>query len=280
MNIKITSDSTCDLSAELVQKYDVSVFPLYVVKDGKHHKDGIEITPDDIYAHVASGGAMCTTAALSIGDYIENFKELSPKYDAVIHINISEGFSCCHQNARLAAQEFSNVYVVDSRNLSTGHGHVVIEAYELAQKGLEPQEICRQLEEFVNKVDASFILDRLDYLAKGGRCSAVTAFGANLLKLKVCIEVKDGGMGAGKKYRGSYEKCMVEYITERLKDMSDIRDDRIFITHSGLSEELIKTAYNTVKKCGKFKNIYITRAGCTVSNHCGENTMGVLYIHK
>ena len=280
MNIKITADSTCDLSPELIQKYDVAIFPLYVVKGGQHYRDGIEIKPDDIYAHVAETGEMCTTAALSIGDYIEYFKELSSKYDAVIHINISQGFSCCYQNACLAAQEFDNVYVVDSRNLSTGHGHVVIEAYELAQQGIAPQEICERLQEFTERVDASFILDRLDYLAKGGRCSAVAAFGANLLKLKVCIEVKDGSMGAGKKYRGPYEKCMVEYITERLRDIDNLRTDRIFVTHSGMSDELIKKAVETVKKCGKFENIYVTRAGCTVSNHCGENTMGVLYIHK
>ena len=280
MNIKITADSTCDLSKELLEKYDVSILPLYVVKGGKHYKDVVEIKPDDVYAHVAQTGEMCTTAALSIGDYIEYFKEYSSKYDAVIHINISQGFSCCHQNACLAAQEFSNVYVVDSRNLSTGHGHVVLEACDLAQQGMEPVEICERLKELTEKVDASFILDRLDYLAKGGRCSAVAAFGANLLKLKVCIEVKDGGMGPGKKYRGAYEKCMVEYITERLKDIDDIRTDRIFITHSGLSEDLIKKACDTVAKCGKFENVYVTRAGCVISNHCGENTMGVLYIHK
>lgn len=280
MNIKITADSTCDLSPELIQKYDVTAFPLYVVKGGQHYRDGVEIKPDDIYAYVAETGEMCTTAALSIGDYTDYFREFASKYDAVIHINISQGFSCCYQNACLAAEEFDNVFVVDSRNLSTGHGHVVIEACELAQQGIAPQEICERLQEFVERVDASFILDRLDYLAKGGRCSAVAAFGANLLKLKVCIEVKDGAMGAGKKYRGPYEKCMVEYITERLRDIDSLRTDRIFITHSGMSDELIKKAIETVKKCGKFENIYVTRAGCTVSNHCGENTMGVLYIHK
>ena len=280
MNIKITSDSTCDLSPELLQKYDVAILPLYVVKGGKHYKDVYEIKPDDVYSYVAETGEMCSTAALSIGDYIEYFKEYSSKYDAVIHVNLSQGFSCCHQNALLAAQEFDNVYVVDSRNLSTGHGHVVIEAYELAQQGITPQEICDRLAEFVEKVDASFILNRLDYLAKGGRCSSVAALGANLLKLKVCIEVKDGGMGAGKKYRGAYDKCMVEYITERLSDIGNIRTDRIFITHSGLTEDLVKKAVDTVKKCGKFENIYVTRAGCAISNHCGENTMGVLFIKK
>ncbi|MBQ2866202.1 MAG: DegV family protein [Clostridia bacterium] len=280
MKIKITTDSTCDLSKELLEQYNITILPLYVVKGGEHYKDFFEIDPDDVYAHVAETGEMCSTAALSIGDYIEYFKPFAAEYDAVIHINISQKFSCCYQNAQLAAQEFDNVYVVDSRNLSTGHGHVVLEACQLAQQGMEPQDICCQLSELTDKVDASFILNRLDYLAKGGRCSAVAALGANLLKLKVCIEVKDGGMGAGKKYRGAYDKCMVEYITERLSDIDNIRTDRVFITHSGLSEELIAKAVAAVKKCGKFENIYVTRAGCVISNHCGENTMGVLFIRK
>ena len=280
MNIKITSDSTCDLSKELIERFGVEVLPLYIVKDEKYYKDGLEIHPDDIFAHVSGGGKMCTTSALSIGDYSEVFRELSGKYDAVIHVNISSGFSCCHQNACLAAEEFDNVYVVDSKNLSTGQGHVVIEACQLAAQGLDPKTIVEKLNEFVTKVDASFILNRLDYLAKGGRCSAIAAFGANLLKLKPCIEVQNGTMDAAKKYRGPYDKCMVSYIQDRLANVSELRTDRIFITHSGMSQELIDLALKTVKECGNFDEIFITRAGCTVSCHCGENTMGVLYIHK
>ncbi len=277
MNIKITSDSTCDLSKEILEKYGIGIVPLYVVKDGKHFRDGVDIFPEDIYAHVSAGGDLCGTAALSIGDYIEVFRPLSEKYDAVIHVNISAEFSSCHQNACLAAQEFKNVYVVDSRNLSSGQGHVALEAAQLAKEGKTPQEICESLKEFTERVNASFILNRLDYMRKGGRCSSVAALGANLLKLRPCIVVEDGKMHAEKKYRGTFETCVTEYIKDRLSVDYPIRQDRIFVTHSGVSPEVEAAAVKTVKSFG-FENVYVTHAGCTVCGHCGENTIGVLYI--
>ena len=193
---------------------------------------------------------------------------------------VSLDFSCCYQNAKLAAADFDNVYVVDSRNLSTGHGLVVLEAERMAREGMEPEAIVAALEALTGRVEASFILDRLDYMKMGGRCSAVTLLGANLLRLRPCIEVRDGKMGVGKKYRGSFEKCLVQYITDKLGGRTDLELRRVFITHSGLPEQTVQKAVETVQSLQKFEEIDVTRAGCTVSSHCGPGTIGVLFIRK
>lgn len=280
MRYKITADSTCDLGRDLIERYDIGILPLYVQLGEKTYRDGIDIQPDDIYAHVAAGGGLATTAAVNLADYVRAFTELSDRYDFVIHVNISSDFSCSHQNAKLAAADLPNVYVVDSRNLSTGHGHIVLEAARMAAEGMGPEEIVQQLEALTARVDASFILEQLEYMKKGGRCSAVALLGANLLKLRPCIEVKDGKMGVGKKYRGSFEKCLVQYITDKIGARSDLELRRIFITHSGLPEEMVQKAVETVQKLQPFDEICVTRAGCTVSSHCGPGTIGVLYIRK
>lgn len=281
MKVKITGDSTCDLSPALLEQYDIGVTPLYVVRDGQAYKDGLEITPDDIYAHVNAGGAMCSTAAVSVADYVGYFSEYLKTYDAIVHINISSEFSACYQNALLASQELGGrVYPVDSRNLSTGSGHLALDAAELAAEGLSAPEIQAELNARKDKLDVSFLLDTLKYLHKGGRCSAVAVLGANLLNLKPCIEVKDGRMGVGKKYRGSMGKCLVQYVQDRLAGRNDIDTRRIFITHSGSSPETIEAVRQAVERCQTFEKILITRAGCTISNHCGPNTLGILYFHK
>ena len=183
----------------------------------KTYRDGIDIQPDDIYAHVAAGGGLATTAAVNLADYVRAFTELSDRYDFVIHVNISSDFSCSHQNAKLAAADLPNVY---SRNLSTGHGHIVLEAARMAAEGMGPEEIVQQLEALTARVDTSFILEQLEYMKKSGRCSAVALLGANLLKLRPCIEVKDGKMGIAKKYRGTFAKCLEAYIADRLAGMT------------------------------------------------------------
>lgn len=233
MRYKITADSTCDLGRDLIERYDIGILPLYVQLGDKTYRDGIDIQPDDIYAHVAAGGGLATTAAVNLADYVRAFTELSDRYDFVIHVNISSDFSCSHQNAKLAAADLPNVYVVDSRSLSTGHGHIVLEAARMAAEGMEPEEIVQQLEALTARVDASFILEQLEYMKKSGRCSAVALLGANLLKLRPCIEVKDGKMGVTKKYRGTFAKCLEAYIADRLAGRDDIELGRIFITHSG-----------------------------------------------
>lgn len=280
MRYQITSDSTCDLSPEQLEEYNIRLLPLYVDMDGRTLRDGVDVKPDDIYAHVAAGGGLPKTAAVNMADYVRAFTELSAKNDFVIHVCISMDFSCCYQNAKLAAADFDNVYVVDSRNLSTGHGLVVLEAERMAREGMEPEAIVAALEELTGRVEASFILDRLDYMKMGGRCSAVTLLGANLLRLRPCIEVRDGKMGVGKKYRGSFEKCLVQYITDKLCGRTDLELRRVFITHSGLPEQTVQKAVETVQSLQKFEEIDVTRAGCTVSSHCGPGTIGVLFIRK
>ena len=280
MTYQILSDSTCDLSPEQLKKYNIRLMPLYVRLGDGEYRDGVDIHPDDIYAHVAAGGELAATAAVNMADYVQVFSEYSRKVDFVLHIDISADFSCCYQNARLAAAEYDNVYVVDSRNLSTGHGLVVLEAARLAESGMAPAEIVRRLNELTARVRASFILDRLDYMKKGGRCSSVAVLGANLLRLRPCIQVRDGKMGVEKKYRGSFEKCVRDYITDRLAGRNDLDLRRVFITHSGVSREVEQLAVETVRSLQPFEEICVTRAGCTVSSHCGPGTLGVLFIEK
>jgi DegV family protein with EDD domain len=280
MKIKVTSDSTCDLSKELVEKYNIGILPLIVVKDGVEHRDGVDIVPADIFAHVAAGGDLCSTAALGVGDYEEYFKQFADDYDGVLHINIGSCFSSCHQNACIASQEFSNVKAVDSKNLSTGQGLVVLKACELAESCESLEELYDQINDFTGRVEASFLLDQLKYMAKGGRCSAATALGANLLNLKPCIEVRDGKMGVVKKYRGNYAKCLANYVKDRLTNRDDLDDWTLFVTHTPVTEECEKAVAAAVAESTPFKNTYWTEAGCTVSCHCGPATLGVLFVRK
>ncbi len=280
MRVKIISDSTCDLSQDLIQKYDIGIVPLIVTKDNQEYLDGITITPADIFAHVASGGSLCSTAARGVAVYQEEFAKYTKEYDGIIHIDIGSGFSSSYQNACIAAEDFDNVRVIDSQNLSTGHGLVVLKACDLAQTAKDLDELKSQLDDYASRVEASFLLDRLDYMVKGGRCSGAAALGANLLSLKPCIEVKDGKMVVVKKYRGHIEKCMASYVKDRLAGRENLDDERIFITHTDVSKESLEATINGVRQYGNFKNVYETVAGCTVSCHCGPGTMGILFVRK
>ena len=280
MKIKIMSDSTCDLSQELVEKFDICIVPLTVVKNDQSFQDGVDITPADIFAHVAAGGDLCSTAAVSVGCYEDLFRKYAAEYDGIIHVNISSEFSCSYQNATLAAEEFENVRVIDSRNLSTGQGLVVLKACELAKTCTDLDELKKQLDEFTGKVEASFLIDQLNYLVKGGRCSSAAALGANLLNLKPCIDVKNGKMTVGKKYRGKFEKCLASYVKERLAERDDLNHGTLFVTHTPVSDASMEAVKETVEAYGQFDNIYWTEAGCTVSCHCGPGTLGVLFVRK
>lgn len=280
MKIKIIADSTCDLSAELIQKHDIHIVPLIVIKDDASYTDGINITPQEIFAHVAAGGSLCSTAAVNVGQYQDIFASYSENYDGVIHINISSEFSSCYQNACLAADEFDNVRVVDSRNLSTGQGLVVLKACELAQSCTSLDDLHQQIQAFTEKVEASFLLDRLEYMVKGGRCSSAAALGANLLNLKPCIEVRGGKMSVVKKYRGNYAKCLATYVKERLADRDDLDKGTLFVTRTPVSEECLEAVKAAVDTYGDFENVYWTEAGCTISCHCGPGTLGVLFVRK
>ena len=280
MRVKIISDSTCDLSPELLERYDIAITPLCVIKDGKEFHDGVDITPADIFTHVDGGGELCSTAAVSQFEYAQMFTRYAKEYDEVVQINIGSNFSCCYQNACLAAQEFDNVFVVDSENLSTGQGLLVVSAAKLAQQGVSGIEIAERVRALVPKVEASFLIDRLDYMQKGGRCSTVAALGANLLKLKPCIEVREGKMSVCKKYRGSFEKCIRQYVKERLDGRTDIAGDLAFITHPACQKNVVDAAMEEAARYGAFDEVIETRAGCTVSCHCGPDTLGILFVRK
>lgn len=280
MKIKILSDSTCDLSKELVERYNITILPLTVIKDGEQYSDGITITPADIFAHVAAGGDLCSTTAMNMGEYADWFSKFAGEYEGVIHINIGSAFSSSYQNACLAAEEFDNVRVIDSQNLSTGQGLVVLKACELAQECTDLDTLKAQLDEFTTHVEASFLLDQLKYMVKGGRCSTVAALGANLLNLKPCIEVKNGKMSVVKKYRGNYAKCLAAYVKDRLADRDDLDRGTLFITNTPVDDACMASVEEAVSAYGDFQNIYRTQAGCTVSCHCGPGTLGILFVRK
>ena len=280
MKIKILSDSTCDLPAELLQQNDITLIPLTVVKADEQFKDGITITPAEIFDHVAAGGALCSTAANSIGEYQEKIEKFADSYDGIIIVTLGSGFSTCYQSACLAAEDFPNVRVVDSNNLSTGQGLLVLKACELAKTATDLDKLADELREYATKIESTFLVDKLEYLVKGGRCSAAAAMGANLLNLKPCIEVKDGKMSVGKKYRGKYDKCLANYVKEHLEGRDDINWDTVFITKTVVSEECKAAVQEAVKTYGQFKNIYDATAGCTISCHCGPGTMGILFVRK
>jgi len=278
--IKITTDSTCDLPERLLEQYGVTVFPLGIVKAGRLYHDGVDIHTADISAHVDSGGEITTTNAVNAADYEGVFRSLTGKYDAVIHINIGSSFSCCYQNAKLAAEEVPEVYVVDSGNLTVGHGLMVLAAADAARAGSSVTEILKLLEDMVPRIETSFVLDRLDYMKKGGRCSAVTALGANLLKLHPCVEVIDGKMSVTKKYRGGIEKVVADYVRERLRDRTDLDTSRVFLVDTCPGDELAGIAREILREDGRFGEILEAKAGCTIFCHCGPGTLGLILLRK
>ena len=278
--ITISSDSTCDLSQELVDRYNIHILPMGVTLGDKMYRDGMDITPDQIYAHHEKTGQLPKTSAINMAESADFFAELTKDGSAVIHFTISSSMSATYNNARIAAEDFEDVYVVDAKNLSTGSGLLVLAAAEMAQEGMEAKEIAQKVSELADCVDASFVVDNLEYLAKGGRCSAIAAFGANLLQLKPCISVKNGAMGVGKKYRGKFEKTLINYVADRLACAEDIDLNRVFVTHAGCDPDIVESVVNAVKGTLPFKEVLVTRAGCTVSSHCGANTLGVLFIRK
>lgn len=279
-NIVITSDSTTDLSPELRERYNIAILPLGVTLGEKTYFDGVDITPDDIYAHHTKYGELPKTAAANVSDCIDFFKKFVDEGKTVIHISLSSEMSSTYNNSRMAAEEFENIYVIDSKNLSTGGGLLVVAAAEMVKEGLEAEEIVNNLNDLVPRVDASFVIDNLEYLHKGGRCSAVAMLGANLLKLKPCIEVKNGSMGVEKKYRGKYGDVLKTYVADRLADADNIELDRIFVTHAGCDMDIVNAVVEQVKETLPFKEVFLTRAGCTISSHCGKDTLGILFIRK
>jgi len=281
MRVKISADSTCDLTQELIDRYNIGITPLYIIKDDKPYKDMLEIKVSDVFEYVESGKGITRSNAINVSEYQNYFTEWLKDCDAIIHINISSHISACNQSALIAAEDFDNVYIVDSKSLSTGSGHIVLDAAIMAEKGMPPEDIVKELEILIPKVDASFVIGTLKYLKLGGRCSSLAALGANLLKLNPCIEMKNGKMEVGKKYRGSFDKIILQYVEDRLAGRDVIDYKRIFITNPPtMSKELINKIVEKIKSLGDFEEIICSEAGCVISTHCGPVCVGILYYRK
>ena len=282
--VVITSDITCDLNWELEQKFGVVTTPLHIVIGGKSYEDWVNITPEELYKIFYKTKELPHTTAGSVGEYTDFFRKFVDEGCDVVHLSLGSKLSVTHQSSVLASQEFpGRVFSIDTQNLSTGSGLLVIKACELRDQGLTAKEIYDQVNAMVPKAHASFVLDRLDFMHAGGRCSAIAMLGANLLSLKPSIEVHndDGGsMGVGKKYRGKYDKVLIQYMEDTLDKYDNIDTDRAFVTHAGADKEYVDKVYEALKAKNIFKEIYITRASCTISSHCGPNTLGVLFMTK
>ena len=276
-NIKITADSTCDLPREIVEKYGIVINPLYTVLGDKSLLDGVEATPDDIYDYVEKNSQLPKTSAGSVDDYLTLFKKYTDEGFEVVHISLSNALSSSYQNACIAASEVGNVYVVDSLNLSTGSGHLVLDAVDMRDEGVSASDIAQKLRERALLVRASFVLDKLDYMVMGGRCSGVAMLGANLLKIKPVIAVgSDGKLSMVDKPRGQYVKALEKYVASVLSQ-PNINTKRVFITHTKCDDEIVRTVIDLVKNTVAFDEVYESTAGCVITSHCGPNTLGVLF---
>ena len=277
--VRISSDSTCDLPGDLVAELGITLAPLYVNFGGKSLKDGLEATPQSIFDHVAATGELPSTSAVPVADYQELFSRLTADGSPVVHFSLGSGFSSSYQNACLAAEDFPDVQVVDTRHLSGGSGLIVYHAAREAREGADAQAIVAAAQDRIPRVETSFLIDKLDYLRKGGRCSAAAAVGANLLQLKPSIILKDCALHVGKKYRGSFEKCLHRYIRDHLQDRQDIQSPMI-LTSSGCSEELLQQVRGWIAQYQPSIPLLESVAGCTISAHCGPGTLGILLVHR
>lgn len=278
--VVITADSTCDLSQELRDRYQIHTIPLTILLGGESYLDGVEFSTEDIYARYRADGSLPKTSAPSIQQFIDFFTPFLEAGCEVVHLDISSELSVSFNNARLAAMELEGVYPVDSRMLSTGEGLLCLEGAECRDAGMSAAEIAAHLESLIDKVDTSFVLDTLEFMWKGGRCTGVAALGANLLRLKPGLEMKDGKLVVFKKYRGSIEHVYKQYIRERLEGRK-VRPGHVFITESGeVPESTLEEIYALVRELIPVEEIHHTLAGCTVSTHCGPKTLGILFIEE
>ena len=282
MKTIITSDSSCDLSPEQIEKYNIKTIPIYVTMNGEEYKDGVNVSPDDIFAYVKQTKKLPKTAALSIADFQTFFKQvLAENKDAnIVHISLSSGLSSCYEHANLAALEFDGkVTVIDGKNLSTGTGLLVLFAAKLAAAEIPADEIAKRVQARVPHVQASFIIPEVDYLYKGGRCSALSLLGANLLKIKPKIQVIDGVMKNVGKPRGKMNVVLKNYVDETLTEFSNPDKTICFVTHSCIDDETLAEITDYVKSKNIFEEIVCTTASSTITSHCGKGTLGILYIN-
>jgi DegV family protein with EDD domain len=277
MKIAITLDSTCDISDEVKTEYGFETVPFTVQLGNKSYEDG-KIKPTEIFDYVEKTGVLPKTSAINEETFVDFFSKIRKKFDAIIHFDISSDMSSAYQNAVAAAKKVGNVYVVDSATLSTGIALLAIYAKELTKKYNDPKKIVEAVKKEIPKTQASFIIERLDYLYKGGRCSSLAYLGANLLKLRPQIVVQNGKMKAAHKYRGKMEKVVIDYCTDVLRENPNADKKLCFITHSYADRKMVDAACTVAKEAG-FEKIYETVAGCTVSSHCGKNTLGILFLN-
>ncbi len=281
--VKILSDSTCDLSAELKEKYGVDIIPLHVILGDQVYEDGVNVKPEEIYAWVEKNKDAPKTSAPTPEEVEEIFQKYLDIYPDIICFSIADGMSASNATMHLAAQKMDaedRIHVIDSANLSTGIGLMVLEAAEMAMEGHNADEIISRVEQLKPLVRASFVVDTLMYLYRGGRCSGLSAFAGQALKLHPMISVVNGEMIAGKKYRGNIERVIMDYARELEGKMKQAKPKRVFITHSGCSQEIEQQVYDYLKSLNYFQEICITRAGGVVTCHCGPGTLGVLFISE
>jgi len=280
--IRIIADSTCDLSEELIARYDITVNPLSIIMDDRSYFDGLEVTPDEIFAWANKNKTTPKTSAVNIAKSKEILAPFMASGDDIIFFGISSKMSgtCGIMKMIGLQEEYDRLFVIDSQNLSTGIGLQVIRAAELAEQGLTAEEIVADIESKRANVRASFVVDNLTFLARGGRCTAAKALMANTLRIHPMIVVQDGAMGATKKFTGKMDVALGKYVESMKAELANADPTRVFITHSGCSEQTIRSVYDKIEALGYFGEILITRAGGVISSHCGPNTLGVLFYVK
>ncbi|MBR7143111.1 MAG: DegV family protein [Clostridia bacterium] len=276
--VKITVDSNADLGTALLERFSIDDASVTVDVAGKNYLDRLEINSAKMFQLVEETGCYPTTAAPSVGTYMELFEKWTSQGYEVIHFNISSKLSAGHQNALIAAQDYPGVHCVDGRHLSTGYGQLAILAAEMAAQGKTAEEILEYVAGLPERVSTSFILDKLEYMAKGGRCSAVAAFGANLLKLKPCLAIRDGKLEIISKYRGSLKDVLVKYTHDRLQEAGQLDTRRAFITHTVEDPELVELVRREMLAYAPFEEIIVNDAGPGITAHCGQNCLGIMFI--
>lgn len=280
MKIRMTADSTCDLTPELIRKYEIGIVPLSVIIDGEVFHDGVDVTPRDIF-RAAEAGKSVRTAAVNTFEYREFFEKQLKTCDQLVHVCLGSGFSSCYSDALEASRETGKVFVVDSRNLSTGSGLLVLEGLRMIREGAEDGKVIAEtLQAKTGLVNASFVLRTVDYLRRGGRCTGLEALGAKMLHIRPSIVVQDGKMRPGEKYRGRFEHYLKHYIEDLLENDSNIDFQRAFVVHSPSEDGLARFAIDMVKSYGLFREVMEAMAGCTICTHCGPDTLGLMFMNK
>lgn len=278
--ILISVESTCDLGTRLTQKYGVVTLPLHITQNGNTFEDRVNITPQEIYSSFEKTGELPKTAAVSVGEYKAFFKKATQDGYQVIHLAVTPEISCCYQNSLIAKGEMENIHIINTRSFTVGTALLVTETQKRIEMGMEVNQIVEQVSKISNRIHASFLVDKLDYLCAGGRCSTATKLGANLLSLKPCIEIstETGGMTVGKKYRGKFEKTLKDYIDDKMASYSNICKERVFVAEAGTDPQMVQAVVEYLKDKQYFQKIELVQASCTISSHCGPDTMGMAFM--